>query len=411
MDSFIPAGQLVTGEGWRGAASGGGAAAPAPAPRACTVRRKAGKQGRSAGPGSTGRRRTQIASCSGQDGGDGDSDSSGSATSPLPPHEVPPGLLAYPLYTAPQPAPAAATVAEALLPPQAEVLAPAAMPPNPNSMDTATPRQSSAPGLLPAHRDRVSELLENAVLFDAGVIQAARAVSKRNERIATCAELTSEAGLRSTLGALQFQIDAEVGWAMLGICPLDGPAPTAEWIETRAALAQDILLQTAALDWTGDPAWGGEVSKRIESSRAICQDALRDVIRRRPKGHGKLARWAEGSKAVLAFLAQLAEPQEIILLQLSDVLGQAADLPAQIPPPAQARVWMEEILLEGPSTILRAGFSGATIWCPSQASEIGRLLTAFNKHAATDDQTATLRLVCPLQLPPGGCNPKACLEL
>ena len=273
------------------------------------------------------------------------------------------------------------------------------------------PGLSKQPSPAAVGQDLVTTLLEEFILHNAEGLAAASAVERHPRRFPSQEELRTDEGLARLFAAQDFDLAAEPGWTTLGIRPLDGPEPTAAFVETRArigTLMADIARSPA---WTGSADWAAGAERTIETARQACQAGMAEALQRRPRTKVKLPRWAEGGACALKILQELAGPGELILTQLSNSLNLADRLPPAIRQIDRARSWVERILTDGPEVIQSAGLTGATLWCPQDPGVLGRLLAAMNKHCVEVDNPVVLRLVSLLSMPPGCMDPRSCLEL
>ena len=268
--------------------------------------------------------------------------------------------------------------------------------------------------------DRVfEEFLENTVLENAELVQAAQATDGRSHAAVKRSAMTNWSSVKETLALLAFYPDAADHWRFLGIPREEGPLPDLAMIERRVQLGNLFASLGRSSKWSeNDIASARRFGEHLEIARKACAEDLPRLQREKRKQRSKIIpRWLEPSADLFQLLhsrTQHAGGKQKVALHLSNL----QDLPLQsfqhAMPTDEARRIYEAIYKSAAtfSDILQAITGGSLIvWAPTEHSTVAQLAATFQKYALQPGASGEVQLLIPHDPYPGCSTPTQVLDL
>ena len=195
---------------------------------------------------------------------------------------------------------------------------------------------------------------------------------------------TNWATFRQVIQALDYDLGHACPWRKLGVPKLEGPIPSASYLDMRLRKVFTLLQAGAAAEWTAeDRSTAEQAITAMQTASGTVAEALPEVIRARSQERIGLApAHAEPSPAFLRYLDGLAAqqgptwqvaamPSNVQAMNLADFSPSSRSAR----PGASTRIWSRDLAKE----FRRYGPSARP--CHRDGSSCGRLVTTPNSDA------------------------------
>lgn len=281
------------------------------------------------------------------------------------------------------------------------VEAPPGLPPPPRPAD-ATAGQAQ---VVTMDDEDLHAFAEEEVLDHALVLSALRRVVPQGDLRSTRRSLSTWARMEDFLKGWGYHLAHADAWLQLGLLPMEGAEEVSEAvIDRRCRRAVCMLSRADAPDWSEeDRSHAEEARSKLRAAAAACLEALPRIRQQRRRLRAPLVEpWRElGSTALGVVHDTPASEGELVATQLSALLELPAGLAAS---PRVASVALARDIataaVRGDNFLPKASGSGLVLWAPTEVSALGRLLSAYARHAPELPGVRPLRLLCPMEVLP-----------
>ena len=235
--------------------------------------------------------------------------------------------------------------------------------------------------------------------------------------------LSSWDTLRQVLVALEYEITGTCPWRRLGVPRLEGPTPSAGYIDLRLRKALSLLQAGLAAGWPPeDQGQATALSATLQQDHALISSSLGEILRLRRLHERTLAPpYAEASAPLLQFLhesAVRAGPNCRLALMLSNIQETDLSPMGRLLGLRDARM-LQDALLRGPehgvpalrrlSDLIPRG--RILVWAPSDNNQTSRYLSSYEAAAAQGMPLPDLSMLVLCETFPGVTCPRLLLDL